>query len=161
MFVSPDTKRKGSFNVKIPTLWSEDKEKTMYFGARHYAFPKLSAQSFVTSFLCEYYGSTRAKFILTNPQFVKRMKFGCQVNVMDTFASSRGRIYPKIAVTWTEFFPDGTRKRKQKTFLYSADNKIQRHHEASLFAARTRARLTFSNLDTSALNFEYDLSEVT
>lgn len=157
MFVTPDTKRKGSFNVKIPTVWDEQEEFTKYFGVRHYKYPKLSAQSFVRRFLNEYYGEVRSEYILSIPQFVQRMRFGCQVSIIETSTSSRGRKYPKIAIAWTEY-EGRTKKRRQKTLLYSKENRVERHHQASLFAAKKRAELTKSNLDSSALNFEYDLA---
>ncbi|MBB1466440.1 hypothetical protein H5300_24840 [Vibrio sp. SG41-7] len=157
MFVTPDAKRQGSFNAKIPTVWDEQEELTKYFGVRHYKSPKFAAQCFVNSFLSEYYGEVRAEFILSIPQFVQRMRFGCQVNIMDTFSSSRGRKYPKFAITWSEF-NGRTKIRRQKTMLYNSENRVERHHQASLFAAKKRADLTKSNLDSSALNFEYDLT---
>jgi len=159
MFVTPDTKRVGAFNVKIPTLWDELEEVKMYFGTRHYRFPKLSAQTFVQRFLDEYYGEVRSDYILSIPQFVRRMRFGCQVNIMDTTTVSRGRKYTKLAITWTEYIGRES-IRRQKTMLYHAENKVERHHEASLFAAKKRAEITFSNLDNSALNFEYDLTNL-
>lgn len=157
MFVTPNSKRNGSFNVKIPTVWSEEEKVTMYFGVRHYKYPKLSAQSFVGKFLKEYYGEDRSEYIVSIPQFVQRMRFGCQVNIMDTLASSRGRKYHKLAITWSEF-NGRTKTRRQKTMLYNSENRVERHHQASLFAAKKRAELTKSNLDRSALNLEYDLT---
>lgn len=157
MFVTPDTKRQGSFNVKIPTVWDEQEELTKYFGVRHYKQPKLAAQRFVENFLKDYYGEIRSDYILSIPQFVQRMRFGCQVNIMDTLASSRGRKYPKLAITWSEY-NGRTKTRRQKTMLYNSENRIEKHHQASLFAAKKRAELTKSTLDSSALNFEYDLT---
>lgn len=159
MFVTPDTKRQGAFNVNIPTVWDEQEKHTKYFGIRHYKYPKLSAQSFVKSFLTDYYGEVRGEYILSIPQFVERMRFGCQVNIMDTFTSSRGRKYPKLAITWSEY-NGRTMIRRQKSMLYNSGNRMERHHQASLFAAKKRAELTKSNLDNSALNFEYDLTDL-
>lgn len=157
MFVTPDTKRQGSFNVKIPTIWDEPEEFRKYFGIRHYKCPKFAAQRFANRFLKEYYGEVRAEYILNIPQFVQRMKFGCQFNIMETLGSSRGRKYPKLAITWSEY-NGRTNIRKQKTMLYNSENRVEKHHQASLIAAKKRAELTKSNLDSSALNFEYDLS---
>ncbi|ENI4487405.1 hypothetical protein ABXZ88_003277 [Vibrio fluvialis] len=159
MFVTPDTKRQGAFNVKIPTIWDEQQEFKKYFGTQRYKFPKLSAQLFVERFLTNYYGKVRGEYILSIPQFVQRMRFGCQVNVMDTLASSRGRKYPKIAITWSEY-NGRTKIRRQKSMLYNSKNRVERFHQASLFAAKKRAELTKSNLDSSALNFEYDLTDL-
>lgn len=157
MFVVPDSKRKGSFNVKISTVWDEQKEIRMYFGSRHYKYPKLAAQSFAMKFLKAYYGDERSDHIISTPQFVRRMRFGCQVNIMDTFTSIRGRKYHKLAITWSEF-NGRTTTRRQKTLLYNPENRVEKHHQASLFAASKRAELTKSNLDCSALKFEYDLA---
>ncbi|MEZ8733946.1 hypothetical protein, partial [Vibrio sp. 10N.239.312.D08] len=90
----------------------------LLFGIRHYKNPKFAAQRFVNSFLMEYYGESRADFILSIPQFVQRMRFGCQVNIMDTLTSSRGQTYPKFAITWSEF-NGRTKTRKQKTMQYN------------------------------------------
>lgn len=157
MFVTPNTKRKGSFDVKIPTVWSKQKELKVYFSARKYKHPKLSAQRFVREFLHDYYGKARAEYIISIPQFVQRMRLGCQVNIMDTTCISRGKKYPKIAITWTEFSGRKS-KRMQKSMLYTEENRVEKFHQASLFAAKKRAELTNSTLHSAALNFEYDLT---
>jgi hypothetical protein len=38
------------------------------------------------------------------------------------------------------------------------ENRVERHHQASLFAAKKRAELRKSTLDSSTLSFEYNLT---
>lgn len=157
MFVFPNVERKGSFVAKIPTVWDEDQVITKYFGTANYDYPKLAALRFVDKYLNYYYGKDRAEYISSIPQFVKRMKFGCQVGITETQTSRRGVKYPCVIVGWSEY-EGAKRRRKQKVFLYNAENRIPKLHEASLFAAKKRSEQTMSNLDNSALNFEYDLN---
>lgn len=157
MFVFPNLTRKGSFIAKIPTVWDECLFTIKYFGSKKYDDPKLAALNFVETFLNDYYGKVRAKSISSMPQFVRRMKFGCQVGITDTRVIRRGEKYPCIIVGWSEY--DGNKRcRKQKIFLYNSENRLERFHKASLFAAKKRAEQTKSILHRSALNFEYDLN---
>lgn len=157
MFVCPDSKRAGAYLANIPLAWDTPNILSQYFGSRHYRFPKLAAIKFVNKFVRHYYGEARGDYILSIPQFVKRMKFGCQVNVLETTGVARGRRYPKIAITWSEYH-GSRKKRKQMMMVYNESNRIEKLHQASLKAAQKRAEVTLSLLDSSALNFEYDLS---
>ena len=162
MFVTPDTKRKGSFVVAIPTVWTERKSLKSYFGASDYRNPKLQAAAFVNRYLREYYGSKRAEYILSIPQFVHRMKFGCCVSYREGIKRGRGVEYPCFDISFTEYvLTDGNHrlisKRRRKTRLFSPQTKVEVEHLVTLEVAKIRAKVAFSELHESALNFEFDL----
>ena len=164
-YVFPCSKRAGSYFVRIPTVWSEKATDSEYFSTSRYQSPKASAETYVKAQLAFIYGDTRAALILAYPQWVKKLKYGCQVSVRETQRVSRGKPYPVFNVSWTEFTSDEfgvrTSKRKRTSRSYNVENKAEVAHNVTLFVASLRAEATASVLHHSALNFEYDLSELT
>lgn len=162
MFVIPDPKRDGAYLANIPIVENnfEVITKVVYFGKTIYRYPKLMASLYVDKVLTSLYGEVRATYIRTIPQFIHRMKFGNQVSLVYTTATSRQVKYDVIRVCWSEFELVGRRyerKRKNKSWNYNATNKREVEHIANLFAAHKRAELTMSKLDIGVLTLKFDL----
>lgn len=134
---------------------------TKCFSTKNYKYPKLSAEIFASRFIASCYGKKRADYISSIPQWIKKMRFGCQVGVHEAKAKSRGVEYDAFRIYWTDYWFDSngnyqSRRRTTKR-LYNEQNKKDVAHHVSLFIAQKRADTTFSQLHASALNFEYDL----
>ncbi len=159
MFVFPDHSS-GSYCFSFTHVWA-NKVMTKYFSAKTYKHPKLSAEIFASRLITSLYGKKRADYISSIPQWIKKMKFGCQVGAHEAKAVSRGVEYDAFRIYWTDYWFDSSGKyhsrRRTTKRLYNQQNKKEVEHKVSLFLAQKRAETTFSQLHSSALNFEYDL----
>lgn len=164
MFVIEDPRKNGSFIAACPDIWGE-RPITKHFGHSDYTNPKLRAEAFVTKLLKEMYGSKRAAFIQSTPQWVKKMKFGCGVNISTTTISRKNKIegirtYPAVRLTYRKHILNGhkmTTKQVNRVFIFNNENRIEKEHEASIEAAKARAEVALSNLDERVFNLEFDL----
>ena len=162
-YVIPCSKRAGSYYIQIPTVWSDKPLQKEYFSSSRYKNPERAAQQQVKALLARIYGDRRALLIHSNPQWVQKLKYGCQVSVRESRLHSRGKTYDAFDLSWTEFSCNEhgkwSSKRKRTSRMFNAVNKVEIAHKVSLFMAEIRAETTASILHESALNFEYDLSE--
>lgn len=159
-FVSPDTKRYGSFNVAIPTIWDKEKILRLYFGTQAHKYPKLAAEDFVEKFVGDYYGNHRGIFVMSIPHFINFLKVDCGINIRLTHRKSRGIKYPVIDVSWRELKVNGQKYetiRRRTNRSINEQNYIEISHKLSLELAKLRSKLGLSTLSNCVFQFEYDL----
>lgn len=164
MFVMEDQRKNGSFIATCPDVWG-GKPITKHFGHTDHTNPKLRAEAFVTGLLEEMYGVKRAAFIQSTPQWVKKMKFGCGVNLSTTTISRKNKIdgvrtYPAVRLTYRKHILSGHKmatKQVNRVFIFNDGNRLEKEHEANIEAAKARAELTLSEIDEGVFDLEFDL----
>lgn len=145
------------WEIRFPHAWESDRLHRKWFPVSKYKHPKLIAESYLHKALKYHFGEKRADHVLTVPRLTEKFRFGCCVNLYPTTTTCRGVKYTKLALAWTELNATGKSERKQRSFTYNSNNKLEVWHKAGIEAAKIRAKVTLSELHESAVNFEYDL----
>ncbi|EPN0316260.1 hypothetical protein ACTTZI_004162 [Vibrio vulnificus] len=140
MFVSQC--REGGYQALIPTVWDKPPIHKARFSKGKYRNPKLMARMYADKYLKYYYGEKRADYIASIPQFVKKMQFGCGVNIKLTTKIQRKIVRTVIDISWSEYNNRETYRmtRRRTTINYSEETRIEAQHRASLLAAKKKSR---------------------